>query len=83
MFPGLTNKRSGEFFFDSFCGSPPLGNLDSDHGFEKKTLNSIKNHERTRLDRFVKVVNVGLDDLCFSYFVRFSAACFPYRSPDF
>ncbi len=36
----------------------------------------ITNYERPRLDRFVKVVNVGLDDLCFSYFGRFSAACF-------
>ncbi len=57
------------FFIDNFCGSPPLGNLDSDPGFEKKnTLNSIKNNERTKLDRFVKVVNVGLVDLCFFVF---------------
>ncbi len=49
----------------------------------KKTMNLITNYERPRLDRFVKVVNVGLDDLCFSYFGRFLAACFSYRSSDF
>ncbi len=71
--PALLIKGAGEYFFGNFCGSPPLGDLDSDPGFEK---NSITNYERPRLDRFVEAVNVGLDDLCFSYFGRFSAACF-------
>jgi hypothetical protein len=39
-------------------------------------MNSITNYERPRLDRFVEVVKGGLDDLCFSYFGRFSAAYF-------